>query len=423
MAIANTASREIRAVLDQIVDTPGWNITYNDGKARVIPPNGVGRPFLIHLTPQSFSRQHLMKVLRHHGWTPDLAISHAENERAQRMALHAEQTERIERDIDRINKEADVARAAAVPTVPAPTLVTAQPELPFGAVWGAKPPHLPAWVKITKEWANEMILLDNKIRQEDGTLNRKISALRIQDYMREIEQNRWKKIHQGYAITRDGKILDGQHRLLAIQAVGKTVYGWVFFNVDEETFDVIDTGRPRTVADALHVDHEVNTAVLAATVRLYWLYGNYDEFEWGGTKRVSAAATRETLASHPELREAVILANRHAKLRRIMRGPAIAVAIYLALRAWPAGEQKMIEFLYGVATGNEMNGDGLRSTDPRKRLHVLMDTYRDQGKKRDARFHMAVFLKAWNLFCNGQGVTLLSVRENERIPMPYIPQK
>lgn len=425
---SNTAiKKEIGEVLAQIEATPGWTVDINDASARVTPPPGDGRPFNIHLTPPTFNRGFLMTYLRSHGWTPTMQRQAVDAEREARVALHNIEARKIQARIDRINQEADSAMAASRPTSGAPQFsspaTTELTELPFGAVPGPRPPHSPYWVKITREWANEMILLDSKIRAEDGTLNRKVSVRRVEDYMREIQEGRWKKVHQGYAFTRQGKILDGQHRLLAVQATGKTIYGWCYFGVDEETFDVIDTGRPRTVADALHVSHEVNTAVLAAAVRLFWLHRNFDEFDWNGIKRVSAANTRDLLAEHPGLRDAVAMAGRHGKLKRIMRVPAMAVAVYLCLTAWPQGEEKMVDFLYGTATGLEISGDGLRGTDPRMRLRNLMEGFKYSGKQRDNRFHVAVFIKAWNYFCKGQGVSLLAIRDNERIQDPYTPDE
>lgn len=80
--------------------------------------------------------------------------------------------------------------------------------------------------------------------------NRPVVQRRVDDLVAAISGGDWRLTHQGIAVLPDGQILDGQHRLMAIVRSGKRVPIMVT-QLDEDVFDVIDTGRARTPRDVL----------------------------------------------------------------------------------------------------------------------------------------------------------------------------
>lgn len=83
-----------------------------------------------------------------------------------------------------------------------------------------------------------------------NTRNRPVIQRRVDDLVGSINNGDWKLTHQGIAVLPDGQILDGQHRLMAIARADKPVTIMVT-ELDEDVFDVIDTGRARTPRDVL----------------------------------------------------------------------------------------------------------------------------------------------------------------------------
>lgn len=76
--------------------------------------------------------------------------------------------------------------------------------------------------------------------------------------------------HQGIAFAKDGRLLDGQHRLLAILKSGKAVDMMVTHDLDEAAFRHIDGGRTRSNADRIKlVSDEKENSVAVALVRSY----------------------------------------------------------------------------------------------------------------------------------------------------------
>lgn len=94
--------------------------------------------------------------------------------------------------------------------------------------------------------------------------NRRVDPSRVQRLMEAIMRGEWLVTHQGIALDRDNRLLDGQHRLQAIVASGRTVRMNVSFDVDPAAFAVIDNGKPRGVAFAIGVSSRDASTALAA---------------------------------------------------------------------------------------------------------------------------------------------------------------
>lgn len=83
-----------------------------------------------------------------------------------------------------------------------------------------------------------------------NVMNRPLSPPRVAAFARDMIAGKWVVTHQGIAVDSESRLLDGQHRLRAIIASGKTVRMMVSFNVPPAAIHQIDVGiRPRSIAD------------------------------------------------------------------------------------------------------------------------------------------------------------------------------
>lgn len=113
---------------------------------------------------------------------------------------------------------------------------------------------------ITPRMARAMIL--------QNTNNRPLAPQRVEMLRNEIEAGRWKETHQGIAFNKDGDLLDGQHRLAAIIAAGKSVFMTATFGLEDSAVLAIDTGKTRSNGDILGLNGYMDGARLAAAARL-----------------------------------------------------------------------------------------------------------------------------------------------------------
>jgi hypothetical protein len=114
---------------------------------------------------------------------------------------------------------------------------------------------------ITPDDARELL------RATEGAMQRGLSEAQVNRIAEAIRQNRWETTHQAIAISPEGTILDGRHRLTAIIRANKAVNVWVARGADPKTFLAVDTGRSRTPGDLLHIAGFTNVNALAATAR------------------------------------------------------------------------------------------------------------------------------------------------------------
>lgn len=114
-----------------------------------------------------------------------------------------------------------------------------------------------ATMDITPAQAAEFLKLNSSNRPLRLSWVKKLTAI--------IERGEWMLTHQGIAITSDNRLLDGQHRLKAIVASGKTVPMNVSFDCDPASFTVIDGGVKRTISDQL-----ATPPVMVAVARNLW---------------------------------------------------------------------------------------------------------------------------------------------------------
>jgi len=90
--------------------------------------------------------------------------------------------------------------------------------------------------------------------------NRAIAWSRVEAFQGDMAADSWKLTHQGIALDVEGLLIDGQHRLHAVVASGRTVRMMVTTGVCAFG-DPIDCGRPRSVALLTGYGHKVTGAL------------------------------------------------------------------------------------------------------------------------------------------------------------------
>jgi len=126
-------------------------------------------------------------------------------------------------------------------------------------------PQITKVESITPERARDLLS-----RNFDKNRRKRQSA--IESLAAAIQSGQWRLTHQGIAIGTDGQLYDGQHRLEAIVAAGRSVQMNVTTGVDPEAYQVMDTNIPRILSDRLHIysDAEMNrvgVAIITAQLR------------------------------------------------------------------------------------------------------------------------------------------------------------
>lgn len=106
-----------------------------------------------------------------------------------------------------------------------------------------------------------------RILSENFTKQRHVRENTVQKYADDMINNRWDFNNpQPIIISDTGKLLDGQHRLLAVIRSGKAIPFYFAIGVPENTYLSIDTNDPRKVTDRIDVPQKTNVAALTKRV-------------------------------------------------------------------------------------------------------------------------------------------------------------
>lgn len=115
-----------------------------------------------------------------------------------------------------------------------------------------------------------------------NTSNRPLNETQVAFFESQLKRGEMLLTHQGIAISRHGRLLDGQHRLTAIVRTGIPAQILVAKGLPENVFTVLDTGNKRTASDVLGIDGAANSSILASSIRLYLMYKSCPRVIWTG---------------------------------------------------------------------------------------------------------------------------------------------
>ena len=97
--------------------------------------------------------------------------------------------------------------------------------------------------------------------------NRAISQRTVNGYAAIMRAGQWALNGESIIVNGDGTLLDGQHRLLACVQAGRAFPSLIVEGVGKETFVTVDSGKTRSLADAMCIEGIPNYTAAAATAR------------------------------------------------------------------------------------------------------------------------------------------------------------
>lgn len=242
--------------------------------------------------------------------------------------------------------------------------------------------------------------------------NRRVRPHMVDKYAKDVASGRWRLNGEAIVMSKSGKIIDGQHRLLAIVKAGVPIECFVASGIDDEAFDTIDIGANRTLADILGIQGYPQASVLAAIARGWWEYERNGRLGLGGMEVPPSIRELEVVveAHADRFLDAARATNAH---RHLFRGSSAAWAI-----AWMLfGDIDTIDrdfFFSHLETGADI-GEGNPIFALRR---VLFDAARTRGKNMVGQILLAMLIKAWNKFRAQEPTSIIIYRASEAMPVP-----
>lgn len=147
-------------------------------------------------------------------------------------------------------------------------------------------------LRVTPDLAGEML-------KKNSEGQRTISKLAVERYAADMTTEDWIFNGAPVIMSKQNKLLDGQHRLSAIVESGQPQILLVVHGLDAAAMSTIDAGRQRSYADILKIREVQHYAVVAPlTAKVWqWFHGNYGI---GKTARVADPLHLGSAPSHAQ---------------------------------------------------------------------------------------------------------------------------
>jgi hypothetical protein len=251
-------------------------------------------------------------------------------------------------------------------------------------------------IKITPLLAKEIL--------QRNTGNRKIDWPWVRQLAREMTLGRWET--NGVTVSwNDEKLIDGQHRLLAVVESGVTVEMLVVEGLPSDVFDTIDIGKRRTAADTLSVRGETQCKNLAAALIVV---DRYMTGRVGKQVRYTNTEIEELLNKYPEVRRSVRACS---ETKKLVAKSVLTGCHYLFAKKDDASADQFVHQL--------ISGSGIIEGDP---VYVLRERILQNSlakAKLSGDYLMAIIIKAWNHKRAGRSVRCLRYREEGETPEAF----
>lgn len=182
-----------------------------------------------------------------------------------------------------------------------------------------------------------------------STGNRKLRQKHVEWLAEQMKAGRWRVSHQGLAFSRDGRLLDGHHRLNAVKLAGVEVPMLVIRGLPEDAWGVIDCGAVRMAHDRMTIatDQRQNVRFVALVNAIY------DVEHYG--KRAVKPCTDDLQEIHKRLGGSVdaIMGVFATYLRGIARSHVLAAMVQYHARM----PKKALEFAIQVRDGANLSAN------------------------------------------------------------------
>lgn len=241
--------------------------------------------------------------------------------------------------------------------------------------------------------------------------NRKIVLGHVKALANQMTRGEWRyNPLDPIGIAYNGRLINGQNRLLAIIESGTEQPFSIERGLDPELFQVIDQGRKRSGADYLYTRDEKNTSELSSI--LGWQFRHEmagRPYRLDSRVRPTNYQIDELLGRLPELRASVGAGARFMEPTTLLPK---SVANWMHFRFSKVSPEKADSFWSGVG-----KGIGLAEDDPRYVFRKLLLRRAAGGTvSRSSEVVIACAIKAWNAFMEGKIVKVISWKEGESFP-------
>ena len=260
---------------------------------------------------------------------------------------------------------------------------------------------------ITKEIATTML--------DMNTHNRKPKSGNLAKLIHELQNGLFKFNGESIIVSKSGVLLDGQHRLMAVEKTGIPIKSIIVWDVEDVTFSTIDTGVSRSASDVLSVNSIENYALKSKLSKMLIL--GLQNKNINGTDKAYKVTNEEILRFAVEhnilLDELCSKTMRYYNKKRLLPTSDIGYFWHIF-----SSENRQVAELFF-----EELFSGIFSSDKNPCYHLrskLEDAKFNINRKMDKPTRDKFIMKAWDKYLNNQEISFLRLTDGEMIRVPKV---
>lgn len=263
-----------------------------------------------------------------------------------------------------------------------------------------KPVGSPTEVARMREWLTERIAAGKKkcsaevvtlspclasLLLEFNPINRPISKRNAADLGADIANKRFVFNGESIVVSKNGILLDGQHRCQQVVATGFSIEVVLVFGPEEEARFTIDTGKSKTVSNFLAMKGRAYTHALSAAVNyhLQWRKFNYVNYAWSGNMPTKA----EIMIAADELRGIDTSIDFTATCMKTLRAHAVVAFCHYVF--WKKSNRETADHFIQKL----IEGDNLKKDDP---IYMARNKLLSAKRGETANSKIELIFRAWN---------------------------
>lgn len=244
---------------------------------------------------------------------------------------------------------------------------------------------------------------------ENRAKNRAIRNPTVNYYLQQMRANNWHLTPEGIAYNTKNQLIDGQHRLKALSKYEKPLKFVVFRNVDPETFQYLNQGRTRSLADLFNIAGFQKASILTPAVRLIIVIR--DKGIWRLKSKIAPVEAFEFVEKNPDVIKKILEMYKMIKASGYSKlfPQHIASAFY-----YMCGE-KSWKFWHQFYSGLNLEPDTPVNAF-RVRMFQNMINH-DQEIKHDIKIRLA--FKAWDYYRKNKKLRSLDLQKGEYLRLDF----
>jgi len=253
--------------------------------------------------------------------------------------------------------------------------------------------------RIDKKKADELL--------KNNGINRRIIRSSVDFIKTEIESGKFTINGSSIVISKDGVLIDGQHRLTAISELDTEMNMIVVRNVKESVFSTIDSGKSRTAADVLSSKKIPNSSSAASAIkRIIEEFASKRKTSKNGSIKLSNTEILEFYNKNCiEIDETILKCLRLYQTQIKIVTVSVATAMIFLLGR--ENKTKAIQFIRELFTG-ELESNSNAALTLRKRLI----NNKIEGKKLNDATLRALFIIAFRAYKNDRDISKIQINGN-----------